>query len=685
MSAQSRILRAAKAALDVLVLSGAFGLAFMIRFEGSLPGDMAAAMIAALPWILGVKLLAFALFRVRRLTWRFIGLVEAQRIFTGLALASTVLVCWRLAEPTVLQAYVPRYFQVPLAVLWIDLPLSFLGILGLRVVFRAWIERCQRARDRSSRPPRIPTLLIGTGRASVLVAKELTAGNSAGIRAVGFIDHNPDHRGQVIHGLPILGTLDELGSIVRASGARQALIAMENTSGKVLRRIVHACEGCGVTTQVFPEFREMVEGKVNLSSIRDVAIEDLLRREPVTLDMDAISEVVRERTVLITGSGGSIGSELCRLVCGFQPEVLVLVEHAENNLFYIQRELSQAFPHIEINAYLADVCDVVRMKDIIACHQPAVIFHAAAHKHVPLMESNAGEAIKNNVAGTRILADLADAYGVGEFVMISTDKAVNPTSVMGVSKRVAEIYLQALSQRSATRFVAVRFGNVLGSTGSVIPIFKEQIANGGPVTVTHPDMKRYFMTIPEACQLVLQAASMGGGGEIFILDMGQPIRIVDLARDLILLSGLQPGKDIEIEFSGIRPGEKLFEELALSEENAAKTRHPRIFIGRLKAHDWLKINRQIDELCELANCPDAGSIHAKFKEIVPEYCFGKPARAAQPIYSCAAAAHVNGTATHVNGTAAHGNGTAARNGSALENGSKNGSKEVTIVSLQEPA
>jgi FlaA1/EpsC-like NDP-sugar epimerase len=334
---------------------------------------------------------------------------------------------------------------------------------------------------------------------------------------------------------------------------------------------------------------------------------------------------VSGHTVLVTGAGGSIGSELCREIARFDPARLLLLERAENNLFHIHRRLAEEFPMIELVPCIADVCDSARVEQVLSRCRPAVVFHAAAHKHVPLMEYNPGEAIKNNVVGTRGLADLAHAHGVGEFVLISTDKAVNPTSVMGAAKRVAEQYVQALSQRSRTKFVAVRFGNVLGSAGSVVPIFQEQIRRGEPVTVTHPEMKRYFMTIPEACQLVLEAAALGQGGEIFILDMGEPVKIVDLAHDLIRLSGFTPCQDIEVRFTGLRPGEKLFEELSLKEESAGHTRHPQIFIGRVRPQDWEEVGRQIEELAALADCPDHGAIRAKFKEIVPEYNFSSPA------------------------------------------------------------
>lgn len=611
-------MRTCKAALDFSVLVAAYCLAFALRFEGTLNADMVTLMLTTLPAVVAVKFLSLIAFGVRRLSWRYISLAEARRLIASLGLATTVLICWRLLSGPPGIDLLSSSQALPFGILFIDLPLSIIGIIGLRVVFRDWTERAERVKGTTNRR-KARSLLLGAGRAGALVAKEIAAGRGVGITAVGFLDENHHHVGHLIHGLPVLGTVSQLQEIVVKHRVEQALITMENTSGAIIRAMVRMCEDCGIPAKIIPEISELVEGTVNLSSIRDVAIEDLLRREPVTLDSAAISEVVRNRRVLITGAGGSIGSELCRVVCRFDPAALVLVEQAENNLFFIHRELVEKFPHIELVPCVADICDTPRIQDVFAFYLPEIVFHAAAHKHVPMMEWNPGEAIKNNVLGTKSLADLADEFGVGEFVMISTDKAVNPTSVMGVSKRIAEIYIQALSQRSKTRFVTVRFGNVLGSAGSVIPIFKEQIAKGGPVTVTDPDMKRYFMTIPEACQLVLQAASMGHGGEIFILDMGEPVKIVDLARDLISLSGLQPDKDIEIHFTGIRPGEKLFEELSLEEEGAEKTRHVRIFVGRSNVVEWSHINRHINELGDLVGSANYNEIHAKLKEIVPMY------------------------------------------------------------------
>jgi FlaA1/EpsC-like NDP-sugar epimerase len=605
--------RLIKWAIDLTLLAGAFWLAFMCRFEGAMTEETTRLMLLALPVTLGIKGLCWVLFGVPYLTWRYLSLVELWRIGLALLTASLVLLGLRL---NLLGPVCPP-IHVPFGVLLIELFLSLLAIVGARLAVRVWFEHWRRGR--ACKGVAVPTLLIGAGRSSVLLAREIVDRPEAGIWLVGFLDDHITRRGAVIHGLPVLGPVAQLPEVARKYGIRQTLICIEDLSGADVRRVARICQECGILPKAIPGIRELIAEGVNLTQLRDVAIEDLLRRAPVKLDRESISQIIGSRRIAVTGAGGSIGSELCREVCHFGPATLVLVDQSENDIFHIHRLLRTEFPQVHLVPCVADVRNRTRLGAIFAKFCPEVVFHAAAYKHVPLMECNPTEAVKNNILGTRTLADLAHEHGVGEFVMISTDKAVNPTSIMGVSKRVAEIYVQSLSRRSNTRFVTVRFGNVLGSNGSVVPLFKEQIARGGPVTVTHPEMKRYFMTIPEACQLVLQSASMGQGGEIFILDMGEPVKIVDLARDLIRLSGLDPDEDVEIVFTGVRPGEKLFEELSFSEERCQKTNHPQVFSGRLRPSDWEETNRQLDILAEVADSGDNERILALLEQIVPEY------------------------------------------------------------------
>lgn len=619
MTTRSHLVQAGKQGLDLGLLAGAYCLAFLLRFEGTLPTGLGRTLAYDLLTVIFVQFLCLAFSGLYRSTWRYISLPEAQRVLLALVTASGLLSMWRLiAEALAKQFSLPSYEPIPLGVILINLALGFLGLVGARVLGRLWNERSERRLpDASVR--QVPTLLIGAGRAGAMAARELRARPDTGILPLGFLDDNPDLWGMQIYGLPVLGPTSQIEAYAREHGAEQVLITIANRSREAVSRFVRLCDDAGLRTKIIPSLREIVGGKINLAGIREVAIEDILPRAPIQLDCSRIREAVEGRTVLITGAGGSIGSELCRKVLGFEPSRLVLVEQAENNLFHIHRQLVQEFPEAQVIPCVADICDLPRMRQLFTSYRPAVVFHAAAHKHVPMMEWNPSEAVKNNVLGTAELANLADHFGVERFVMISTDKAVNPTSVMGVSKRVAELYLQAFSRQSKTRFLTVRFGNVLGSAGSVVPLFKEQIARGGPVTVTHPEMKRYFMTIPEACQLVLQAGSMGQGGEIFILDMGDPVKILDLAKSLIRLSGLVPDEDIAIQFTGIRPGEKLFEELFLGEEEVEKTRHPWIFVGKDRPVDFKYIGRAVKELGELGSCMDAQRIKAKFSAIVPEY------------------------------------------------------------------
>jgi FlaA1/EpsC-like NDP-sugar epimerase len=621
--------QSSRALLDLLILSAAYWLAYLLRFDWDLPYMMLKRLVFTWPYVVGVQYFLLVLSGVPRFAWRQVGLREAIRIGYAAALAAAILLGARFLSPVVIPVFgYALYAFIPIGIILIDGTAAFLGITGLRVLSRIFAEKAHaRQRKQEGQPRRIPTLLVGAGQAGLLVAKEITARPDLGIEPVGFLDDDRFKVGTVVHGIRVLGSTVELPRLCERTGAEQVLITIASARGTDIRRIRQLCDRVGLPTKIVPGIYEIMSGQVNLSRIRPVAIEDLLRREPVKLEEETISAAVQGRTILVTGAGGSIGSELCRQVSRFQPAQLVLVDQAENGLFHIERELREHFPAVPTAPCIADVCDEKRMASVMERYKPAMVLHAAAHKHVPMMESNPGEAVKNNVLGTRTVADLAEAHGVERFVMISTDKAVNSSSVMGATKRIAEMYLQAVSQRSKTSFVTVRFGNVLGSAGSVVPIFQAQIAQGGPVSVTHPEMRRYFMTIPEACQLVLQSGAMGKGGEIFILDMGEPVKIVDLARDLIELSGFRPGEDIEIRFTGVRPGEKLFEELSMTEEHADKTRHPKIFVGRARRVEWDEIVGRIAELMQMADSGDPDAVRALLARAIPEY---SPQQTRQP-------------------------------------------------------
>jgi FlaA1/EpsC-like NDP-sugar epimerase len=627
-----RLLRVSQFAIDVVVLSLAFLVAFLIRFDGSPPPAMLSRLLLAGPYVVALEYLVLVAVGVHRFSWRYIGLREATRILLSITLSSAVLVLARVLIGDVPHPS-PRVQQaiLPFGVLAINFVLGYLGIVGVRVVRRMSGERAESERRRLRDKPAVRTLLVGAGQAGVLVARELAGRPDLGLRPVGFLDDDPRKVGSVIQGLPVLGETSRLPEICVQRRAKQALITMANVPGSSIRRIRRLCDEAGIPVKIIPGMYEIVGGTVNLSRIRDINIEDLLRRDPVDLDINGIADHIAGKTVVTTGAGGSIGSELCRQLCRFSPAALVLVERSENALFNIHRELTLAHPELRIVPCIADITDSARVDELFGIHKPALVLHAAAHKHVPMMEWNPVEAVKNNVLGTKVVADLASEHGVPAFVMISTDKAVNPTSVMGASKRAAEAYIQALSEKSATRFVTVRFGNVLGSAGSVIPIFQEQIAHGGPVTVTHPEMRRYFMTIPEACQLVLQAGTMGEGGEIFILDMGEPVKIVDLARELIALSGFREGEDVEITFTGARPGEKLFEELSTDDEHAEKTGHSKIFVGRIEPQAWSDLAKSIDLLTDAVRQRDAGLACAALRAAVPGYVGPRPTELTLPL------------------------------------------------------
>jgi len=569
--------------------------------------------------VLIIKLSIFAFYQQYRGWWRYVGITDLFGIVrASLASTGVIFVLWVLFlyTPSLRRnPYLDGLTEMGQGIFMADMFGTILILSGMRMAIRLYYEEFRTVE--AGRLKRF--LIVGAGNAGEALLRELHRMPVAEYDVVGFIDDDATKKSISIHGIPVLGRVEELAKVCEEHNIDEIAIAMPSASHHQLRRVIQVCEGTKVRFRTVPSITDIASGRFRVSQIRDVDINDLLGREAVQLDLNLIEDYLRNKTILVTGAGGSIGAEMTRQVCNFKPKELLLVEQAENPLFNIDRELSSRFPDTELQAIICDITDRIRVEQIFSQFRPQIVIHAAAHKHVPLMEINPGESIKNNVIGTSIVADAADKYGVESFIMISTDKAVNPTSLMGSSKRIAEMYIQGLNDKSKTHFVTVRFGNVLGSNGSVVPIFKKQIADGGPVTVTHPDMKRYFMTIPEASQLVLQAAAMGKGGEIFVLDMGEPVKIVDLARELIILSGFRPGEDIDITFTGLRPGEKLFEELSITGENMLPTRHPKIGIWKNIPVDRERIQSAIEELVTVAQTQDHARIVERIKRLVPEY------------------------------------------------------------------
>jgi FlaA1/EpsC-like NDP-sugar epimerase len=564
-----------------------------------------------------IKAVVFGFFKQYRGWWRYVGISDLTGIMAA-SFASTIIIfgLWVSGlQVSAVRRSMPNVFDVSQAVFVVDMFGTILLLAGLRMAIRLYYEEFRTVEV--GRLKRF--LIVGAGNTGESLLREIQRMRVAEYDVVGFIDDDPVKQGIRIHDVPVLGTVEQLPAICKQKTIEEVAIAMPSATVPQRRRVIQVCQGTKVRFRTVPSMTDIASGRFRVSQIRDVDINDLLGRAEVQLDTDLIEVFIKAKVILVTGAGGSIGSEMCRQICYFKPKLLLLVEQAENPLFYVERELLERFPDIAMRSIVCDITDQVRVEGVFEKHRPEVIIHAAAHKHVPLMELNPGEAIKNNVVGTRVMANAADQYGAGNFVMISTDKAVNPTSIMGASKRIAEMYVQDLNRTSKTHFITVRFGNVLGSEGSVVPIFKKQIAQGGPVTVTHPEMKRYFMTIPEASQLVLQAASMGKGGEIFVLDMGEPVKIVDLARELITLSGFRPVEDIEITFMGLRPGEKLFEELSIRGEDMQETRHPKIGIWKNIPMDRERLRKGIVELVGFARAGEHDAIAAKIKELVPEY------------------------------------------------------------------
>ncbi len=545
--------------------------------------------------------------------WRFASIPDLVRILkaviAGVVVAATV------------SFILTRLQNVPRSVFILDGILLALLLGGPRFIYRWSKDRhiYRRAQDnRRYAQDKKNALIVGGGEAGEMLARDLLRDFSSAYQPVAFVDDDPGKVGKEIHGLPVAGSCNEIPEIASRLGVELILIALPSATSRQLRRIVEICETTGLTFRTLPYMQDLVSGRASLKDLRDVRIEDLLGRESVKLDWSSITQSTQRKTILVTGGGGSIGSELCRQIANLNPARLIMLERSEFNLYTIELELQQHFPNLPVVAILGDICDVVTVEHVLRTYKPTSVFHAAAYKHVPMLEGQARAAVANNVLGTRTLASLADRYGCESFVMVSTDKAVNPANIMGASKRVAEIYCQNLNVRSKTRFITVRFGNVLGSSGSVIPLFQQQIARGGPVTVTHPEITRYFMTIPEACQLILQASVIGQGGEIFVLDMGEPVKIAYLAEQLIRLSGKKPGEDVEIVYTGLRPGEKLYEELFHDAEKLAETSHPKIMLAHCRQVDRDVLEQALDGMQAACGENDDATLRNLLVKLVPE-------------------------------------------------------------------
>ncbi len=590
---------------DLSAAAAAWLIAYWLRFNLDIPPEFWASALDTLVWVVPLQALAFWFFGLYRGIWRFASLTDLRRILMAVGVAALLVPLGLLMFR--IHAVVPR------SVLLLDPLLLVLFMGGSRLLYRAWKEHRFSSLLQTEREP---LLVMGAGSAAAALVRELS--QSKEWRVVGLLDNSATKLGRDIHGVAILGTLDSLPAHASRMEVKHAVIAMPSAPHSVRRHAAQLCNEAGVTALTVPAFEDLVSGKVTVSSLRKIELDDLLGRDPVQLDDAGLHGLLWDQVVMVSGAGGSIGSELARQIARYQPRLLILFELSEFALYQIEQEFSGRFASLPILCIIGDVKNRAVLDDLMLRHRPTVVFHAAAYKHVPLMEQqNAWQALQNNVLGTYTLASAAQAHGVAKFVLISTDKAVNPTNVMGTSKRSAEMVCQSLQQTAGTRFIAVRFGNVLGSSGSVIPKFQEQIAKGGPITVTHPDITRYFMSIPEACQLVLQAGLMGTGGEIFVLDMGEPVKIADLARDMIRLSGYTE-QEIKIVYSGLRPGEKLFEELLADDEHTLPTPHPKLRIAQARDVDAEWLTAALHWLMQDGVVAEA-EVKLKLREWVPEY------------------------------------------------------------------
>ena len=598
---------AALLTVHLLIFSAAYWMAFLFRFDFQIPAEFYGPFWMSLGALLVVKTAVFGVLKMFQGWWKYVSLYDVIGLAHALAVSSLVF----MAVNTLVVS--PEVF--PRSIYLLDFTMSLVFLAGARGGLRL-VREAMAAGASAHRPQNL--LIVGAGDLGDLLVREITRAEKLRYHPVAFLDDDPYKKGLRLHGIPVEGPLSELPRVVEERQVEEIIIALAPDEQENVRRVVDLATSMDIQPRILPTMETVLDGEISLRQVREVSITDLLGREAVELDIKALGHFLEDRVVLVTGAGGSIGSELCRQIARFSPTRLVMVDCAETPLFDIHRELRPR-QAAKISPVIGDVADARRMEDIFARFKPEVVLHAAAYKHVPMMEANPSEAVKNNVGGTRVVADLSARFGVQTFVLISTDKAVNPTSVMGATKRITELYLHRLQAREPrTRFCAVRFGNVLGSNGSVVPIFREQIRKGGPVTVTHPEMTRYFMTIPEAVQLVLQAAAFDTDDTLFILDMGSPVRIADLARDMIRLSGMTE-EEIAIVYSGVRPGEKLYEELTLAQESVDRTAHPKIFVGQSPANPPAEFDTLFFALIQAAEAYENWQVRRILGHLIPGY------------------------------------------------------------------
>ncbi|HCT63607.1 MAG TPA: nucleoside-diphosphate sugar epimerase [Erysipelotrichaceae bacterium] len=554
--------------LDIILITLAYFLTFELRFEFFVPSPFVELLKMSFLYVVTIKIGLFAIFGLYNSLWRYVSIDELFKLIIATTLGNVILYLMNIGLD----------LSIPRSIILIDWIITIFLTGGLRLSYRV-VRRAYQSINRDEDDLQ-RVMIIGAGDAGSMIVRELKNLTNIHYKPVVIVDDDPMKHNSTLYGVPIRKGMDDIPSLVSEYNINEIIVAIPSLGREKLAQIVKIAQTTHCKVKTLPGINEIIDDRVSIKNIRDVSIEDLLGREEIKLKIDEISSYLENRIVLVTGAGGSIGSELCRQIIKFKPKKIILLDIYENNVYDLQQELLHSYGNLNLDVIIASVRDKDRILEVFKFYKPEIVFHAAAHKHVPLMENNPQEAIKNNVFGTLKVAQCAHEVNVKRFVLISTDKAVNPTNVMGATKRVAELIIQAMNQISDTEFVAVRFGNVLGSNGSVIPLFKRQIAYGGPITITHPDITRYFMTIPEAARLVLQAGAIAEGGEIFVLDMGKPVKIIDLAKQLIELSGLEPDVDISIIYTGLRPGEKLYEELMLSEEGTSQTKQQGIFIAK---------------------------------------------------------------------------------------------------------